>query len=77
VLDPFSGSGTTLTVARKLHRRYLGFELSDDYADRARKRLEAAQPGQDLEGGPDPLAGGRRTPDQPPARRRATKQAGA
>lgn len=78
VLDPFSGSGTTLTVARKLHRRYLGFELSDDYADRARKRLEAALPGQDLEGGPDPLAGGRKTPDQPPARRRRTaKQAGA
>jgi site-specific DNA-methyltransferase (adenine-specific) len=78
VLDPFSGSGTTLTVAKKLHRRYLGFELSEDYAAAARKRLDAALPGQDLEGGPDPLSGGRKTPDQPPSRRRrASKQAGA
>ncbi|WP_337176070.1 site-specific DNA-methyltransferase [Paludisphaera sp.] len=78
VLDPFAGSGTTLTVAKKLDRRYIGFELSDDYAAAARKRLDAASPGQPLEGGPDPLAGGRKTPDQPtPRRRRAAKQAGA
>jgi site-specific DNA-methyltransferase (adenine-specific) len=54
VLDPFAGSGTTLTVARKLHRRYLGFELSPDYAERARARLEACQPGQPLEGAEEP-----------------------
>lgn len=79
VLDPFSGSGTTLTVAKKLDRRFLGFELSDDYAAAANKRLDAAHAGQDLEGGPEPLAGGRKTPDQPPARRRraAAEQAGA
>ena len=34
VLDPFAGSGTTLAVARKLGRRWLGFELSADYAAR-------------------------------------------
>ncbi len=79
VLDPFAGSGTTLTVAKKLGRRYLGFELSEEYATAARRRLDASQPGQDLEGGLDPLAGGRKTPDQPPTRRRraAAEQAGA
>jgi site-specific DNA-methyltransferase (adenine-specific) len=54
VLDPFAGSGTTLTVAKKLDRRYLGYELSPDYAARARARLEAAHPGQPLEGSDQP-----------------------
>ncbi len=55
VLDPFAGSGTTLAVARKLGRRALGFELSPDYAERARARLETAQPGQPLEGAEQPF----------------------
>jgi len=54
VLDPFTGSGTTLAVARKLGRQALGFELSPEYADRAQARLEAAAPGQALEGGAEP-----------------------
>ncbi|AMV35867.1 DNA-methyltransferase [Planctomyces sp. SH-PL62] len=80
VLDPFAGSGTTLTVAKKLHRRFLGFELSNDYAAAVEKRLEAARPGQPLEGGAEPLAGGRKTPAEPPKRRKratAAKQAEA
>jgi site-specific DNA-methyltransferase (adenine-specific) len=40
VIDPFAGSGTTLAVAKKLGRRYLGVELSDVYADGVRKRLQ-------------------------------------
>ncbi|MBA4062860.1 MAG: site-specific DNA-methyltransferase [Isosphaera sp.] len=40
VVDPFAGSGTTLAVAKKLGRRFLGVELSDEYADGARKRLQ-------------------------------------
>src|SRR5262249_53482351 len=59
VLDPFGGSGTTLAVAKKLGRRYLGFELSPDYAAAIQARLDAARPGQALEGSPEPLAGGK------------------
>jgi site-specific DNA-methyltransferase (adenine-specific) len=54
VLDPFAGSGTTLTVAKKLGRRPLGFELSPAYAERARARLDAAEVGQPLEGAEEP-----------------------
>src|SRR5690606_1379763 len=39
VLDPFSGSATTLVVAKKLNRRFLGFDLSSEYVQRGRQRL--------------------------------------
>jgi site-specific DNA-methyltransferase (adenine-specific) len=45
VLDPFAGSGTTLAVAKRLGRRYLGIELSADYAERVRQRLEKVEDG--------------------------------
>ena len=61
VLDPFGGSGTTLAVAKKLERRFLGFELSPDYAASIRKRLDAIRPGQPLDGSPEPTPGGKRT----------------
>ncbi len=54
VLDPFAGSGTTLAVAKKLNRRYLGFELSPEYAARAESRLASISPGDPLDGGEDP-----------------------
>ena len=40
VLDPFAGSGTTLAVAKKLDRKFIGVELSEEYADNVRKRLQ-------------------------------------
>lgn len=39
VLDPFAGSGTTAVVARRLGRRYLGFEIDPDWVRLALKRL--------------------------------------
>ena len=53
VLDPFGGSGTTPAVAKKLGRRFLGFELSNEYAANIRKRLESIQVGDELEGCPN------------------------
>ncbi|MDO4585769.1 MAG: site-specific DNA-methyltransferase [Planctomycetia bacterium] len=45
VLDPFLGSGTTVAVAKKLGRRYLGFELSDSYLQACQKRLDSIKEG--------------------------------
>jgi site-specific DNA-methyltransferase (adenine-specific) len=39
VLDPFAGSGTTLAVANKLGRRFIGCEISDAYARSAAIRI--------------------------------------
>ena len=55
VIDPFAGSGTTLAVAKKLNRSYLGFELSSDYVVQIRKRLASVVNGQSLDGSPEPL----------------------
>ena len=43
VLDPFAGSGTTLAVAKRLRRRYLGMELSEQYTFGVRERLAAVK----------------------------------
>jgi DNA modification methylase len=56
VLDPFTGSGTTLTVAKKLGRDWIGFELSPEYARQAAQRIERAAVGDALNGAVDPLA---------------------
>lgn len=39
VLDPFSGSGTTLRVCQQLKRNVIGFELNPDYVELTKQRL--------------------------------------
>jgi site-specific DNA-methyltransferase (adenine-specific) len=41
VLDPFMGSGTSAVAAEILGRRWLGIELSPNYTDIARKRVNS------------------------------------
>ena len=43
VLDPFSGSGTTLVVAEQLCRKWLGCEIEPEYNEWAINRLESVQ----------------------------------
>ena len=42
VLDPFAGTGTTLWVAKKLGRRAVGYELSEEYCQLALERIRQA-----------------------------------
>ena len=43
VLDPFNGVGTTTVVAKKLGRRYIGIDISEEYCKKAEERLKAVQ----------------------------------
>lgn len=70
VLDPFSGSATTLVVAKKLKRNFVGFDLSADYVTRGRKRLESVTPGDPLEGAAEPLVSAPATPAEPRQKQR-------
>ena len=45
VLDPFTGTGTTLRVAEAMGREAVGVEASPEYAALARKRIKAAAGG--------------------------------
>ena len=40
VLDPFSGSGTTLRVCQQLKRKCIGIELNPEYVENTKSRLE-------------------------------------
>ncbi len=88
VVDPFAGSGTTLAVAKKLGRKYLGIEISKQYVAETRTRLSRIKPGDLLDGAEDPLtsvvstangtirtADGKRVKRNTPSTRRARDRA--
>ena len=41
ILDPMAGSGTTLKMAKKNNRNYIGIEISEEYCKIAEARLQA------------------------------------
>ena len=42
VLDPFMGSGTTGVACVQMGRRFIGIEISEEYFEIAKRRIEAA-----------------------------------
>ncbi len=40
ILDPFMGSGTTAVAALKTDRKFIGFDISQEYIDLAKRRVE-------------------------------------
>ena len=40
ILDPFMGSGTTALACLKLNRKFIGYEISEEYCKIAEKRIE-------------------------------------
>ena len=43
ILDPFSGSGTTLKIAKELNRNYIGYELYKNYENVINQKLNQKQ----------------------------------
>jgi site-specific DNA-methyltransferase (adenine-specific) len=44
VLDPFNGTGTTAIAAKRLGRKFIGFDISEEYVDITYKKLELEKP---------------------------------
>jgi len=81
VVDPFSGSGTTACVAKKLGRDYLAFDLSEEYVRQGTERLEKTNVGDEPAGVADPLrsvpatSNGRKLEGQPGGKPKKKKPA--
>jgi site-specific DNA-methyltransferase (adenine-specific) len=43
ILDPFLGSGTTAVACELMNRNYIGIEISPEYCEIARKRVQEAK----------------------------------
>ncbi|MEM9790687.1 MAG: site-specific DNA-methyltransferase [Planctomycetota bacterium] len=43
VVDPFAGSGATGAVAKRYDRKFIGFEISDEYVKLANQRLKSVE----------------------------------
>lgn len=69
VLDPFSGSATTLAVAKKLSRRYVGFDISEEYLKHGLARLDSIRAGDRLDGSAEPLTSAPKTGEKPNRKR--------
>ncbi len=54
VFDPFSGSATTVAVAKKMGRDFFSFELSKEYVKQGTRRLDQISIGEPLDGGEEP-----------------------
>ena len=50
ILDPFAGVGTTAVVAKKLGRRFIAIESSEEYCMLAAKRLQNAETDRSIQG---------------------------
>lgn len=48
VLDPMNGSGTVSMAAKSIGRNFIGFDISEEYCELARKRMKEFEPPQDL-----------------------------
>jgi site-specific DNA-methyltransferase (adenine-specific) len=74
VLDPFAGSASTLVTAKKLGRKYVGFEMSRDYAEAGRSRLHDVRVGDRLDGSPEPTMDAFNRTRQPKGKRRISSK---
>jgi DNA modification methylase len=72
VLDPFSGSATTLAVAKKLGRKFVGFDLSTEYVEQGKARLARVNVGDKLDGAPEPTVSAPATPSGPKEKKTKT-----
>jgi DNA modification methylase len=75
VFDPFSGSATTVAVAKKLGRNYLATDLSAEYVTQGLERLTNIQVGDSLTGAPEPTMSAPSTKQGKPLAGRKTKKA--